>query len=56
MGTSSASDITQAEKSWMSQLCNPKLATNTFRFLWAYSGTGGGTPPGHTQILRPRNL
>ena len=24
--------------------------------LWAYSGTGSGTPPGHTQILRPRNL
>ncbi len=23
---------------------------------WAYSGTGGGTPPGHTQFLRPRNL
>ena len=21
-----------------------------------YSGTGGGTPSGHTQILRPRNL
>ena len=27
--------------------------------LWAYSmysGTGGGTPPGHNQFLRPRNL
>ncbi len=24
--------------------------------LWAYSGTGGGTPPGQTQFLRPRNL
>ncbi len=24
--------------------------------LWAFSGTGSGTPPGHTQILRPRNL
>ena len=24
--------------------------------LWAYSSTGGGTPPGHTQFLRPRNL
>ncbi len=23
---------------------------------WAYSGTGGGTPPWHTQFLRPRNL
>ncbi len=22
----------------------------------AYSGTGDGTPPGHTQFLRPRNL
>ncbi len=24
--------------------------------LGAYSGTGGDTPPGHTQILRLRNL
>ncbi len=24
--------------------------------LWAYCGTGGGVPPGHTQILCPRNL
>ncbi len=24
--------------------------------LWAYSGTGSETPPGHTQILRPHNL
>ena len=24
--------------------------------LWAYRGTGGGVPPGHTKILRPRNL
>ncbi len=24
--------------------------------LWSYSGTGGGTPPGHTQILPPHNL
>ena len=24
--------------------------------LWAYSGTGDGTQPGHTKILRLRNL
>ncbi len=24
--------------------------------LWAYSGEGGGAPPGHTRILRQRNL
>ena len=65
----SASDITQTEKSWMSRLRNPKLATTvqgsvvslapcflSKAALWAYSGRGSGTPPGHTQILRPRNL
>ena len=70
----SASDITQAEKSWMSRLLNPKLATigqvkvcvglsghpwpsvHPQTSPWDYSDTGGGTPLGHTQFLRPRNL
>ena len=43
--STSASDIMQAEKSWMSRLGNPKLATTYEVFFLERSHVMSGTPP-----------